>query len=104
MNIPSETAQRITGTYIEDSNIPRPPVIQWIESECRQGCYREIVEKFAKEQPEPLRADLVLVDSVTKDRILLTFPGRVLDHESPTRFEISVTAELTPTTGTIVRL
>src|SRR5690348_7693804 len=103
MNTPSETIQRVLGTYIEDAPESRPPVIQWIECECRHGCYREIVEKFAKDQPEPLRADLVLVNSVTPEKILLSFPGKILDHESPTRFEISVMAELTPTTCKIVR-
>jgi hypothetical protein len=98
MLTPSETIQRIAGTFLEDDPNPRPPLVAWIQVECRSGCFKSTLEEWAKNQPEPLRPDLVLVEKVEPEKIVLKMPGRMLDHESTSRFSLEVACELNPIT------
>lgn len=104
MNTPSETVQRITGTYIEDDLSPKPPLFQWIQAECRSGCFSSAITECLKQQPEPLRGDLILVEEVDKEKITLRVPARVVDHESPSTFGLEVLFELNPATLSVKRL
>jgi hypothetical protein len=101
VSIPSEIVQRIAGTYLEEDTSPKPPLASWIQIECRSGCFQPALEKWAKEQPEPLRIDLAIVEKVEPDKITLRVPGTLLDHESPSRFSVDVTCQLNPLTLTV---
>lgn len=81
-----------------------PPVLAWIQEELRLGALRPVVARFIKEQPEQLDASLVLVETVTVDKIVCRIPFCICDHEnlSPSRSEITFTID--PFTGAAVRL
>jgi hypothetical protein len=104
MSTPSELARRIAGTYIEDDATPKTPLLDWIQAECRHGCFRKTIEECAKEHLEPLRTDLVTVESVDPNKITLKIPCRVADRESTSPFAADVTFELDPKTLRIVRV
>ena len=94
--IPSETAQRIAGTFIEDDQTPKAPLIEWLQSECRIGRFRKILEEAAAVQDEPLRVDLALIDSVSAECISVKVPCRVSDHESASTFSTDVYFSINP--------
>jgi hypothetical protein len=104
MTTPSEIVLQITGAYIEDDLSPKPPLLVWVQAECRNGCFRKTVEECVKKQPEPLRPDLVLVEKVDADKITLRVPGRVNDHESPSTVDMDVRFELNPVTLAVNRI
>jgi len=104
MSTPSDTVRKIAGTFIEDEKVPKPPLLDWIQSECRHGCFRRTVEEAVKHHPEPLRPDLVLVESADPETIKLKIPCRVADHESPSTFAMMVEFHLNPVTHCIKRV
>ena len=104
MIIPSELVRRIAGTYIEDDPSPKPPLQEWLQIECRTGCFREAIEECARQQAEPLRPDLVLVEKIEPAKITLRLPCRVVDHESTSPFAADVTFELDPMTLRVTRV
>lgn len=101
---PSEVARKIAGTFIEDDTSPKPPLHAWIQSECRNGVFKTTIEDCAREQPEPLRPDLTVVESLDADKITLRLPCRIVDHESPSPCAVDVLFELNPLTLTVKRL
>lgn len=101
---PSDTVRRIAGTYIEDDKTVKAPLLDWIQTECRHGCFRRAVEEAVKHHPEPLRSDLVLVENVDPNKITLKIPCIVSDHESPSKFATDVEFELNPVTLCINRV
>lgn len=104
MTMPSDTVRKIAGTFIEDDQTVKPPLLDWIQTECRHGCFRRAVEEAVKHHPEPLRPDLVLVESVDPNKITLKIPCRVLDHESPSTFATEIEFELNPVTLCLNRI
>ena len=94
--IPSELARQIAGTSIADDTTPKPPLVLWIQAECRAGCFKEALEEAAKGQVEPLRVDLALVEKVEMDKVTIMLPGRHADHESPSMFDLEARFELDP--------
>lgn len=103
-NTASEVVLRITGNFIEDESNPKPPMLEWIQAECRHGCFRETIEKAVRLEPEPLRSDLVIVEKVEPDKITLRIPARVTDHESPSTFSVEGIFELNPVTLSLRRV
>lgn len=103
-NTPSDVVQKIVGTFIADDPSPRPPLLEWLQSECRSGCFRQVLEDFVKTQPEPLRVDLTLVEKADPDKITVRLPCRVADHESASSFEMDATFEVNPLTMTVKRV
>lgn len=101
---PSELARQIVGTFIQDDKTPKAPLLEWIQAECRRGCFRQVIEELARQQPEPLRTDLALVEKADPDKITLRLPCRVADHESPSTFEMDVCFELNPLTLNVKRV
>ena len=104
MSTPSEIVQRIAGTYIEDDPTPKFPLIAWIQAECRAGCFHEAIAAFAKQQPEPLRPDLAVVEKVEPEKITLKLPCRLMDNESTSSFSLDVDFELNPATLSVKRV
>lgn len=104
MTTPSDVVRQIAGTYIEDSAPPASPLHRWIQAECRVGAFREAIEKFSAQQPEPLRVDLCQVETVTNDKIILRVPCRLVDHESPSPYATEVQLAINPATLLIERL
>lgn len=104
MITPSEIVQRIAGTYIADDPAPKPPLTAWIQVECRAGYFQEALAKWAKQQAEPLRPDLVVVEKIEPEKITLKMPCLVLDHESTSRFSLDVACELNPMTLNVKRI
>lgn len=104
MTTPSEEVLRIIGEHIDDDTAAKPATLAWVQAECRTGCFRKVLEEFVKQQPEPLRADLVLVEKVEADKIVLRVPGRMNDHESTSAFEVSALLELNPATLDMKRI
>lgn len=104
MTTPSDTVLRILGGHIEDDSTPKAPLLTWVQAECRTGCFRKVLEDFVKQQPESLRADLILVEKVEADKITLRVPGRINDHESTSAFEFNATMELNPVTLAVKRV
>lgn len=104
MTTPSETVRKIAGTFIEDDKSSKPPLLDWIQAECRHGCFRRAVEEAVKHHPEPLRPDLVLVESVDPDKIKLKIPCRVADHEGSSTFAMEVEFHLNPVTHCVNRV
>jgi len=102
--LPSEIIQRIAGTFIEDDPTPKPPLAAWIQVECRSGCFQDALSKWAKQQPEPLRPDLVVVEKTEPEKITLRMPSVILDHESTSRFSLDVACELNPMTLVVKRI
>ena len=104
MNIPSDLVQQITGTFIEDDTAPKPPLLDWIQTECRHGCFRQALKTYVESLPEPFRFDLTIVEKAEPEKITLRMPGRFIDHESPSAFAVEGTFELNPVTLTIKRV
>jgi hypothetical protein len=103
-NTPSELVRQIVGTFIEDDRTPKAPLLEWLQSECRSGCFRQLLEECAKAQPEPLRVDLAIVEKANSDKITVRLPARVADHESASPFEVNVAFEINPLTMTVKRV
>lgn len=91
---PSELVRQIAGTYIKDEKLPVPPLQERIQMECRSGIFSEAIENCAREQPEPLRTDLAVVEKIDPAKITLRLPCRVVDHEGT--FTADVAFELDP--------
>lgn len=100
----SEIIQRIIGTYIEDDTAPKPPLFEWIQAECRNGCFKQALESCLKNQPEPLRIDLTLVEKIENEKITVRIPARLLDHENTSTFCTEVMFEINPITLSINRI
>lgn len=99
----SETAKRITGTYIPDDATPKPAVAAWFQQEARRGRFSAAVQKFAAEQQEMLDPALVQVDAVNESAIQCHIPCCVTDRESRSPFRYDVEFALNPLTGAISR-
>ncbi len=89
-------AQKLIGTYVQDSHVPDTGLCAWFQKECRQGALVEAVTKFAesqKEKPDPRK---VAVVRVTENCIQCSLPCRVFDHEGPSAVatEVEFTLEL----------
>jgi len=104
MTTPSELVRRIVGTYIEEDKTPRPPLLEWLQAECRHGCLKTALEEAIKQQPEPLRLDLAIVEKADPDKVTVRVPCRVVDHESTSTFETDVTFEVNPLSMSVKRL
>ena len=104
MITPSETARRIAGTYIEDDRSPKPPLLAWIQAECRAGCFREALLEAIKEQAEPLNTELAVVEKIDVDKITVRIPCAISDHESSSVFRSEVKFELNPVSLACVRI
>jgi hypothetical protein len=104
MTTPSELIQRIAGTYIEDDTTPKPALLSWIQSECRHGCFRTILEEFSKRQAETLRPDLAIVEKAESEKITVRIPGQAIDHEKASPFVVEVTLEINPLTMDVKRV
>jgi hypothetical protein len=104
VRIPSETVQRIAGTFIDDSVQPSTAVLAWIQAECRVGSLKQAIQEAVKHESEPLRVDLTIVEKVEGDKITLRIPAMVSDHESPSTFEAQVRFELNPLVLRVTRI
>ena len=94
----SKTVLQIAGLYIEDDPSPKPPLITWIQSECREGRFRSPLQLIADSQPEMLRVDLSIVESAEPDKIMVRVPCCVCDHESNHPFPSEVLFKIDPVT------
>jgi hypothetical protein len=101
---PSAAARQIAGTFIEDRREPQPPVMAWIQAECRTGCFAPALKEALQTEPEPLRLELALVERVEPERIVVKIPCRVADHESSGCFSSEVLFELDPSTLRCARI
>jgi hypothetical protein len=101
---PSALVQKIAGTYVADAAPPSDLLWQWIQAECRSGCFRAVLEEAAQREPEPVQVDLVLVERVDPDKIRVKIPCRVADHESRSTFAAEVNFEINPVTLTVTRV
>lgn len=101
---PSDLVRQITGHYIADAPAPGTPLIEWVQAECRSGCFKTAIAECVKKQPEPLRADLVIVEKIETNKITLKIPASLTDHESSSAFAVEVMFELNPATACISRL
>lgn len=99
----SKLAQQITGTLIEDEPGPKPPVLAWIQEEMRHGALKPALHRFIKSQPEHLDTNLVLVDTVSADKIICRIPFCICDHENPSPSRSEVVLAVDPVAGTVVR-
>jgi hypothetical protein len=102
--MPSDTVLRIAGLYIEDEAAPKPPVLDWIQAECRNGKFTEALHEAAKDQIEMLRVDLAVVESASESEIVVKVPGCVCDHESNHPFPTDVLFSLNPVSRSCTRL
>ncbi len=103
-NTPSELVRQIVGSHIEDDKTTKPPVLEWLQSECRVGSLRHALEECVKAQPEPFRVDLAIVEKADPDKIIVRLPCRVADHESASSFEMDATFEVNPLTMSVKRV
>ena len=96
----SELAKKIIGIHVEDVTRPNlPPLVRWLQFQCRYGALSEAVERFCAGQSEPLDPALVVVEQVNADCIRCVIPVRVIDHESPHPFSAEVRFLLNPATS-----
>jgi hypothetical protein len=102
--MPSEIAKRVAGTYVGDDAAPNSGVLAWITAECREGQFEGCVRRFCQAQEEILDPALVIVESVSAERIQCSIPCRLFDHESPATFLSEVKFTLDPSSGGTCRL
>lgn len=101
--MPSEVAKKAAGTFIADAAPLLPTVLGWITAQCRRGALAGAVKAFCEAQPEMLEQSLVMVESVTSDRIQCRIPCRCYDHESDGTFGTEVRFSIDPQRGTCNR-
>src|SRR5216683_3847041 len=98
--MPSNLVKKVEGTLIEDQTCANiPPLVRWVQFQCRYGVLREAVQKFCAEQSEPLNPALLVVECVSADGLVCTIPCRCLDHETRSPFSAEVKFKLDPVTG-----
>lgn len=96
----SEIAKKVAGTYVTDSAVPSGSnVIAWLTRECRSGQLKEHIKRFCREQAELLDPALVVVETVSGERIHCKIPCRAYDHESTSTFLSEVKFVLDPASG-----
>lgn len=100
----SNTAKRAAGTHVADDFWTLPTTLAWMTSECRRGALSPAVKKFCEVQLESLDQSLVIVETVTGERIHCRIPCRCYDHESSGTFEAEVKFTLDPQSGSCQRL
>lgn len=97
--MPSNTAKKAAGTYIEDSLWNLPTVKAWLTRECRDGGLSWFVRRFCESQSEKLEQSLVVVETVMDECIQCRIPCRCFDHEAAEPFDLDVRFDLNPQTG-----
>jgi hypothetical protein len=102
--MPSEIAKRVAGTYVADNAAPNSGVLAWVTAECREGQFEGCIKRFCQAQEEILDPALVVVETVSAERIQCTIPCRLFDHESTATFLSEVKFTLDPATGAVSRL
>jgi hypothetical protein len=99
----SPLAKKLVGVFIPDDPVSAPPVVSWVQEECRKGSLQCVVEEFAKAQVEPLDVGLVRVESMDDKGINCVIPCRMFDTESPSAFQTEVRFRIDPADRTAQR-
>lgn len=97
--MPSDTVKKVTGMFIQDSCASLPAFLAWLTQECRAGTLAQPVKKFCEAQSENLDQALVIVDSITNERIRCRIPFAAVDHEAVHPFHSEISFDLNPVTG-----
>jgi hypothetical protein len=99
----SDTAKRVAGTYIADETTAKPPLMAWLQEQCRSGSLSVYIKKFTEAQEERLDPALVIVESVNENGVACRIPCAVADHEDTRTFRLDVRFTLDPVSGQALR-
>jgi hypothetical protein len=101
----SELAQQLIGTFIPDADPPASPLINWLQSQCREGPLKKAIWDFSSAQDEVLDPRRVRVVEVSKQGFKITLPCRMYERECLDKiFETEITAWVDLTSNRVERL
>jgi hypothetical protein len=100
----SDLSKKMIGTYVADTPLPKSPLKAWLQTECRQGKLRPLVDTFVAAQSEILDGGLVAVEKIDENTLLCRIPCRLFDHESPGTFASEVNFSINPMSGETTRV
>jgi len=99
---PSDRAKKVCGVYLpEHDGRVLPPLLAWLQRECRSGVLKPMVQEFINGRQDLLDSVLFL-DSIQDGLIKGHLAKLVRDHESTSPFKTETRFILDPAAKTCV--